>query len=176
MTMSAEAVMTPKKKDLKALFEPKVIAVVGASRRPEAVGYAILKNLLQTGYKGKIYPVNPKAADVLGVKCIPTVAEIPEPIDMAIFIIPGAAVPAELEACAKKGARAAIVISAGFREIGGDGVRLEAEIKRISDAYGIAVLGPNCLGLINNDPNLALNASFAGTIPKNGNIAFISQS
>src|SRR5512140_1782961 len=100
--MSAEAVMTPKKKDLKALFEPKVIAVVGASRRTEAVGYAILKNLLQTGYKGKIYPVNPKAGDVLGVKCIPTVAESPEPIDRAIFIIPGAAVPAELEACKKK--------------------------------------------------------------------------
>ena len=79
--MSAEAVMTSKKKDLKALFEPKVIAVVGASRRTEAVGYAILKNLLHTGYKGKIYPVNPKAADVLGVKCIPTVAEIPETIE-----------------------------------------------------------------------------------------------
>ncbi len=176
MTMSAAAVMTPKKKDLKALFEPKVIAVVGASRRTEAVGYAILKNLLQTGYKGKIYPVNPKAEDVLGVKCIPTVAEIPEEIDMAIFIIPSTAVPAELEACAKKGARAAIVISAGFREIGGDGVNLERQIKQISDTYGIAVLGPNCLGLINNDPKLALNASFAGTIPKNGNIAFISQS
>ena len=174
--MSAEAVMTPKKKDLKALFEPKVIAVVGASRRTEAVGYAILKNLLQTGYKGKIYPVNPKASDILGVNCIPTVAEIPEAIDMAIFIIPSVAVPAELEACAKKGARAAIVISAGFREIGGQGLALEREIKRISDAYGIAVLGPNCLGLINNDPSLALNASFAGTIPKNGNIAFISQS
>jgi acetyltransferase len=174
--MTAEAVMTPRKKDLKALFEPKVIAVVGASRRTEAVGYAILKNLVQGGYKGKIYPVNPKATDVLGVKCIPTVAEIPEAIDMAIFIIPGAAVPAELEACAKKGARAAIVISAGFREIGGEGVRLEQEIKRISDAYGVAVLGPNCLGLINNDPLLDLNASFAGTIPKNGNVAFISQS
>ena len=174
--MSAEAVMTPKKKDLKALFEPKVIAVVGASRRTEAVGYAILKNLLQTGYKGKIYPVNPKASDILGVKCIPTVAEIPEAIDLAVFIIPSASVPAELEACAKKGARAAIIISAGFREIGGEGVRLEGEVKRISDAYGMAVLGPNCLGLINNDPQLALNASFAGTIPKNGNIAFISQS
>jgi acetyltransferase len=174
--MRENVVVASKKKDLKALFEPKVIAVVGASRRTEAVGYAILKNLLQTGYKGKIYPVNPKAEDVLGVKCIATVAEIPEAIDMAIFIIPGAAVPAELEACAKKGARAAIVISAGFREIGGEGVNLEREIKRISDDYGIAVLGPNCLGLLNNDPNLALNASFAGTIPKNGNIAFISQS
>lgn len=174
--MSADAVMTGKKKDLKALFEPKVVAVVGASRRPESVGYAILKNLLQTGYQGKIYPVNPKSEDVLGVKCVPTVAEIPEEIDMAIFIIPSTSVPAELEACAKKGARAAIVISAGFREIGGEGVKLEAEIKRISDAYGMAVLGPNCLGLINSDPKLSLNASFAGTIPKSGNIAFISQS
>lgn len=176
MNMNANAVMTGKKKDLKALFEPKVVAVVGASRRPEAVGYAILKNLLQSEFKGKIYPVNPKADDVLGVKCIPTVAEIPEAIDLAVFIIPGAAVPAELEACAKKGARAAIVISAGFREIGGEGVKLEQEIKKISDTYGIAVLGPNCLGLINNDPDLGVNASFAGTIPKNGNVAFISQS
>ncbi|HOW87670.1 MAG TPA: CoA-binding protein, partial [Candidatus Omnitrophota bacterium] len=117
--MNAETVMASKKKDLKALFEPKVVAVVGASRRTEAVGYAVLKNLVQ-GYKGKIYPVNPKAADVLGVKCIPTVAEIPEPIDMAVFIIPSASVPAELEACAKKGAKAAIIISAGFREVGGE--------------------------------------------------------
>ncbi len=174
--MSAEAVMTTKKKDLKALFEPKVIAVVGASRRTEAVGYAILKNLIQTGYTGKIYPVNPKSDEILGVKCYPTVADIPEAIDHAIFIIPGAAVPAELEACGKKGAKAAIVISAGFREIGGEGVRLEKEIKRIADVYGMSVLGPNCLGLINNDPKLSMNASFAGTIPKAGNIAFVSQS
>ncbi|HOW59583.1 MAG TPA: acetate--CoA ligase family protein [Candidatus Omnitrophota bacterium] len=174
--MSADVVMTSKKKDLKALFEPQVIAVVGASRRTEAVGYAILKNLLQTGYKGRIYPVNPKADEILGVKCIPTVAEIPEAIDQAIFIIPGAAVPPELEACAKKGAKAAIIISAGFREIGGEGIRLEKEVKKIADDYGISVLGPNCLGLINNDPKLSMNASFAGTIPKPGNIAFVSQS
>ncbi len=174
--MSPEAVATPKKKDLKALFEPQVIAVIGASRRTEAVGYAILKNLLQTGYKGKIYPVNPKADDILGVKCVPAVANIPETIDLAIFIIPGAAVPAELEACGKKGARAAIVISAGFREIGGEGVKLENEIRKIADTYGISVLGPNCLGLINNDPKLSMNASFSGTIPNVGNIAFVSQS
>ena len=174
--MSAEAVMTPKKKDLKALFEPKAIAVVGASRRTEAVGYAIMKNLVEGGYKGKVFPVNPKAEEVLGVKCVPNATQLPESVDLAIFIIPGAAVPAELEACAKKGARAAIVISAGFREIGGDGIKLESEIKRIADQYGIAMLGPNCLGLINNDPNLCMNASFSGTIPKNGNIAFVSQS
>lgn len=174
--MSSEAVIASKKKDLKALFEPRVIAVVGASRRTEAVGYAILKNLLQTGYTGKIYPVNPKADEILGVKCIPTVAEIPENIELAVFIIPGAAVPPELEACAKKGAKAAIVISAGFREIGGEGVRLEKEIKKIADDHGISILGPNCLGLINNDPKLSMNASFAGTIPQCGKIAFVSQS
>ncbi|MFH1799381.1 MAG: acetate--CoA ligase alpha subunit [Candidatus Omnitrophota bacterium] len=174
--MSAEAVMVSKKKDLKALFEPKAIAVVGASRRTEAVGYAIMKNLVEGGYTGKVFPVNPKADEVLGVKCVPNATQLPENVDLAIFIIPGAAVPAELEACAKKGARAAIVISAGFREIGGEGVKLENEIKRIADKYGIAMLGPNCLGLINNDPNLCLNASFSGHIPKNGNIAFVSQS
>ncbi|HNX68550.1 MAG TPA: acetate--CoA ligase family protein [Candidatus Omnitrophota bacterium] len=174
--MSPSAVEAPKRKDLKALFEPQSIAVIGASRRVEAVGYAILKNLIGTGYKGKIYPVNPKADEILGVKCYPTVADIPEAIDHAIFIIPGAAVPAELEACGKKGARAGIVISAGFREIGGEGIRLEQEIKRIADAYGMSILGPNCLGLLNNDPKLSMNASFAGTIPNAGNIAFISQS
>lgn len=174
--MSPQAVEAPRKKDLKALFEPQSIAVVGASRRTEAVGYAILKNLVQGGYKGKVYPVNPKADEILGVKCYPTVADIPEAIDHAIFIIPGAAVPPELEACGKKGAKAAIVISAGFREIGGEGVKLEKEIRRIADIYGISVLGPNCLGLINNDPKLSLNASFSGTIPEVGNIAFVSQS
>ena len=174
--MSAEAVMTSKKKDLKALFEPQSIAVVGASRRPEAVGYAIMKNLMDGGFKGKIFPVNPKAEEILGVKCVPSAADLPESVDLAIFIIPGAAVPAELEACAKKGARAAIVISAGFREIGGAGVKLEKEIKRITDQYGIAMLGPNCLGLINSDPKVCMNASFSGHIPKNGKIAFVSQS
>lgn len=174
--MSVEAVMASRKKDLKALIEPKVIAVVGASRRTEAVGYAIMKNLMDGGFKGKIFPVNPKANEVLGVKCVPSAADLPENVDLAIFIIPSAAVPAELEACAKKGARAAIVISAGFREVGGEGVRLEKEIKRIADQYGIAMLGPNCLGLINNDPKVSINASFSGHIPKNGNIAFVSQS
>ncbi len=174
--MSADAVMTSKKKDLKCLFEPQSIAVVGASRRPEAVGYAIMKNLVEGGFKGKIFPVNPKADEVLGVKCTPSSADLPANVDLAIFIIPGGAVPAELEACAKKGARAAIVISAGFREIGGEGVKLESEIKRIADQYGIALLGPNCLGLINNDTNVCMNATFSGTIPKNGKIAFVSQS
>ncbi|MFH0986267.1 MAG: acetate--CoA ligase family protein [Candidatus Omnitrophota bacterium] len=174
--MSLETVEASRKKDLKALFEPKAIAVVGASRRPEAVGYAIMKNLVEGGYKGKVFPVNPKATDVLGVKCVPNAGDLPENVDLAIFIIPGAAVPAELEACALKGAKAAIVISAGFREIGGEGVKLEKAIKSIADKYGIAMLGPNCLGLINNDPSLCLNASFSGNIPKNGNIAFISQS
>ncbi len=174
--MSAEVVMTSKKKDLRALFEPQSIAVVGASRRTEAVGYAIMKNLVDGGFKGKIFPVNPKATEVLGVKCVPSAENLPESVDLAIFIIPSAAVPAELEACAKKGAKAAIVISAGFREIGGEGIKLESEIKRIADQYGIAMLGPNCLGLINNDPTVRMNASFSGHIPKNGKIAFVSQS
>ncbi|HQB94777.1 MAG TPA: acetate--CoA ligase family protein [Candidatus Omnitrophota bacterium] len=165
-----------RKKDLKALFEPQTIAVVGSSRRPDAVGHAILRNLLSTGYKGKLYPVNPKADEILGVKCCQTVADIPGLIDLAIFIIPSAGVPAELEACARKGAKAAIIISAGFREIGAEGLKLENEVRRIADQYGISVLGPNCLGLINNDPAFSMNASFAGTIPNPGNVAFVSQS
>ncbi|HPW76940.1 MAG: succinyl-CoA synthetase subunit alpha [Candidatus Omnitrophica bacterium ADurb.Bin292] len=166
----------PPKKDLKALFEPQTIAVVGASRRPEAVGYAITRNLLSTGYKGKIYLVNPKADEIMGMKCYPSVADIPGVIDLAMFIIPAAGVPAELEACAQKGAKAAIVISAGFREVGPEGLKLEKQVQKIAEQYGVAVLGPNCLGLINNDPEFSMNASFAGTIPMPGNVAFVSQS
>ncbi len=172
--MSADGVVN--NKNLKALLEPKVVTLIGASKRPESVGYAIIKNFLQGGFKGKFYPVNPKGEEILGVKCETSIAAIPEKIDLAIFTIPGKFVPAELENAAKKGATAAIVISAGFREIGGEGVALEKELKRISDEYGISVLGPNCLGIINFDSEVSCNASFAGTIPAGGNIAFVTQS
>ena len=175
--MSPDVIATTgKKKALKALFEPQSIAVVGASRRVEAVGYAIMKNLTEGGYKGKVYPVNPKATEILGIPCVPSVTDIPTVVDLAILIIPSTFVPKELEACAKKGAKAAIVISAGFREVGEEGLKLEKQVKQIADQYGIAVLGPNCLGLINNDEKFSMNASFSGHIPGPGKIAFITQS
>ncbi|MDD5217100.1 MAG: acetate--CoA ligase [Candidatus Omnitrophica bacterium] len=165
-----------KAKDLKPLFEPKSIAVIGASRRKEMAGYSVLHNLITVGYKGKIYPVNPKADEIEGVKCYPSIKDLPEAAELAVMAIPSTAVPQTLKECAERGTKAAVIISAGFREIGAEGKKLEDEVKRIADTFNIPVLGPNCLGNINTDPSVMLNASFSRTMPQVGNIAFISQS
>ena len=162
--------------NLVALFEPKAVAVIGASRRSESVGYAILKNLKKDGFTGKIFPVNPKADEICGINCYKTVNDIPEPFDLAVIIIPSRFVPETLEICGKKGVRSAIVISAGFREVGGEGINLEKQVSEIAKKYNMPVLGPNCLGNLNTDPKISLNASFSRTMPRPGNIAFISQS
>lgn len=164
------------KEQLKALFEPKQVAVVGASRRPEAVGYAVLNNLLKGGYTGKIYPVNPKAQELENIPCFASVDLIPESIDLAILIVPAPAIAPALEQSAAKGAKAAIVISAGFREVGEEGLALEEEVIKIAEKNNMALLGPNCLGLISTDPNFSMNASFSQSMPARGNIAFVSQS
>src|SRR3990167_1224941 len=103
---------------IKALFEPKSVAVVGASRRKEAVGYAVLHNLIEGGYKGRIYPLNPKAETIKELRCYPSLSDIVDPVDIAILVIPSKDIPATLELCGKKQVKAAIVISAGFREVG----------------------------------------------------------
>ncbi|HCM42809.1 MAG TPA: acyl-CoA synthetase [Candidatus Omnitrophica bacterium] len=162
--------------DLTHLFSPRSIAVIGASRRPETVGYAMVDNLLRGGFKGKIHLVNPKADEICGLPCFHSVEAIPESFDLAVVIVPPSASAATLKACGEKGAKAAIVITAGFREIGAEGRKLEDELCAVAQDYGIAMLGPNCLGMINTDPDFLVNASFARTMPVAGNIAFISQS
>lgn len=161
---------------ISSLFCPKAIAVIGASRRPEAVGHALVDNLLSGGFKGLLYLVNPKAQDICGLNCYASVEAIPGAFDLAIIIVPPVSAVETLQACANQGAKAAIVISAGFREIGAEGRRIEDQLKAVADKYGIALLGPNCLGLISTDPLNPVNASFARTMPKAGNIAFVSQS
>ncbi|MGM0440599.1 MAG: acetate--CoA ligase alpha subunit [Chlamydiota bacterium] len=167
---------TLSQKNLPAMFTPRSIAVIGASRRQETVGYAVLDNLLKQGYQGRVYPVNPKAETIEGVKCYSSVTDIDDDIDLAVIITPSKIVPQVMEQCGESGVRSAIVISAGFREIGEEGQALEEEVKAIAHHYGIAVMGPNCLGLINTDPAVSMNASFARVMPAEGNIAFISQS
>ncbi|KPJ63346.1 MAG: acyl-CoA synthetase [Planctomycetes bacterium DG_23] len=162
--------------DLRPIFCPKSIAVIGASRRPESVGQAIFRNILLNNYRGILYPVNPKAKGILGVKCYPSVKDIPEEIDLAVIIVPREVVPKVLEECGEKGVKGAVIISAGFKEVGGRGVQLEEQVKRIVRRHDISLVGPNCLGVINTDPEVSLNASFARSIPKRGNIAFLSQS
>lgn len=158
------------------LFEPKAIAVIGASSRPEAVGYAILKNLIEGGYQGKIFPVNPKASSILNKKVFSSLQAITEKIDLAVLIVANTLTPGVLRECAQKKVGAAIIISAGFKEVGGQGIELENQIKKISQETKLPVLGPNCLGVIDADLGVRMNASFARTMPRAGNIAFISQS
>jgi len=142
----------------------------------DSVGGALFKNILYSDFQGILYLVNPKADFISGVKCYPTIAAIPDPVDLAIHVIPSSAVPDALRECAAAHIPGVVVISAGFKEVGGAGIELENEIKRIAEENGIVLIGPNCLGFINTDSAVKLNASFAQTMPKQGNIAFISQS
>lgn len=162
--------------DIKTLFSPSSVAVIGASRRPASVGQAVFSNILLNDYKGIVYPVNPKAKSVLGVKSYPCIIDIPDEVDLAIIIVPNQAVPGVIRECGRKGVKSAIVISAGFKETGEEGRKLEEEVKTKAQRGGISLLGPNCLGLINTDPSVSLNASFATSMPREGNVAFISQS
>ena len=143
--------------NLKALFEPRSVAIVGASTRSGSVGSDTLNNLIDSGYKGKVYPVNPKVKSLHSLKCYASLSQIKGKIDLALIIVPAAIVPNILREAGELGIPAAIIISAGFRDAGRDD--LEQEIKEIAHKYNIAVLGPNCLGLIN--PAKKLNLSFA---------------
>jgi acetate---CoA ligase (ADP-forming) len=161
---------------LNAFFEPASVAVIGASTNPHKLGYAVLKNLLDCGYgqRGRIYPINPGAAEILGLKSYPSVQAVPETIELAVVVIPYAQVPEALRACGQKGIHAAIVITAGFREAGHAGVERELELIAIAKEYNIRMVGPNCLGVI--DTYAPLNASFAAGSPPAGPMAFMSQS
>ncbi len=161
---------------LDKIFCPSTIAVVGASGRPDSVGHAVLKNILNGNFTGTIYPVNLKAKSVCGVRAYPTISEIPDAVDLAVVIVPAPLVPAVAAEAARQGVKGLIVISAGFRESGENGARIEAELLSICHDADIRLVGPNCLGVINTDVKVGLNASFARRKANPGNIAFISQS
>lgn len=161
---------------LEAFFDPKSVAVVGASTSPGKLGYAVLENLVEGGYVdvGKIYPINPKADEILGQKAYPSVHDVPDDIDLAVIVIPYDYVPAVLEECGKKKIPAVVIISAGFREAGMEGLNRELELVEIADKYNIRLIGPNCLGII--DTFTPVNASFSAGTPPQGPMAFMSQS
>ena len=162
--------------NLDPIFSPKSVAVIGASTTPGKVGHDIFANILKGGYTGTLYPVNPSAKSVLSVKAYPGLTDIPDYIDLAIIILPpAAAVKAVYEAVEKK-VKGLVIVSAGFREVGRKGLENENEIVSVCRKAGIRVVGPNCLGVINPNPLVGLNASFSARMPKFGNISFISQS
>ncbi len=162
---------------LDPFFDPKSIAVIGATSNPEKLGYAVLHNLVEGGFlrEGReLYPINPKAGEILGLQAYPSVLQVPSPIDLAVIVIPYPHVPGVLQECGNSGIPAAVVISAGFREAGVEGARRERELVEIADSHGIRLIGPNCLGVI--DTTTPLNASFSAGMPPAGPMAFMSQS
>ncbi len=159
---------------LKALFEPASIAVIGASRTPGKVGHSVLFNLIDAGYRGKIVPVNPSGGEILGLPAVAAIGELPAPLDLAVVCIPPKYVVDAVRELSTLPTRACIVITAGFKEVGREGWDHEQELKQVAQDAGMALLGPNCLGLINTHANL--NATFAAGYPATGPIAFYSQS
>ena len=161
---------------LEAFFQPRSVAVIGASTSPEKLGFAVLENLVEGGYVkvGKIYPINPKADEILGQKAYPSVMDVPDDIDLAVIVIPYSYVPDVLVECGKKKIPAVVVISAGFREAGMEGLERELELLDIAREYNFRLIGPNCLGII--DTFTPVNASFSAGTPPQGPMAFMSQS
>lgn len=159
---------------LQNFFNPRSIAIVGVSRNEQKIGHTILKNIIEAGCTAKIYPVNPKADQILEKKCYHSITELPRNINLAIIAIPAQFVQEAARECGEKGIKNIIIISAGFRESNSNGLKLEKELTEIAKTYDLKILGPNCLGIL--DSNTNLNASFASGMIEKGNISFISQS
>ncbi|MEM2002559.1 MAG: CoA-binding protein [Candidatus Methanomethylicaceae archaeon] len=161
----------------KYFYEPRSVAIIGASRQPGTWGYQILKNLLDMGFEGKVYPVNPRATELMGLKVYPDIQSVPDEVDLAVIVVPAAIVPSVMEGCVAKGVKAATVITAGFGETGPEGKKLEEEVLKIARKGNIRIQGPNCMGTYVSWTKL--NTSFASSkevSEKVGHIAFISQS
>jgi acetyltransferase len=163
-----------REKQLDSIFSPKSIAVIGATENPGSVGRTVMNNLLTAGFKGKLYPVNPKRPSVLGVKAFPSIASIGEPVDLAVIVTPAKVVPGLIAECAAAKVPTAVIISAGFKEMGEPGIKLEQEILVHARKGKMRIIGPNCLGVMR--PSSHLNATFAADLALEGSIAFISQS
>ncbi|MBI3976962.1 MAG: GNAT family N-acetyltransferase [Chloroflexi bacterium] len=161
---------------LEPIFRPRAVAVVGASRRRGTIGHELFRNLLAGGFDGAIYPVNPAARAVAGVRAYPTIAAIPEPVDLAVIAVPAAAVLDVVRECLDAGVRGLVVISAGFAEIGDEGRRRQDELLRLCRTRGARLVGPNCMGILINGPMGTLNTTFAPSLPPPGQVAVISQS
>ncbi len=171
---TGEAQEAPQKRGLDALFSPSSVAVIGATSRPGTVGRTVLENLLRDTFRGKVYAVNSRHEEVLGLKAYKSLREIPQPVDLAVVATPAATVPQIITECVDAGAKSAVVISAGFKERGAEGAALEQQIKEQLQRSSLRLIGPNCLGIMN--PTIGLNATFAKDPPQAGNVAFLSQS
>ncbi len=164
------------KQNLAKIFNPRSIAVVGTNNVKGSVPYDILFNILKTEFTGILFPVSPGEKSICSIKAYKYVLDIPDPVDLAIIVFPSAVCYMALEQCGQKGIKGVVIISAGFKEVGEKGMEREKQLRQIAEKYDISIIGPNCLGIINTDPAVNLNASFARRMPEQGNIGFLSQS
>jgi acetyl coenzyme A synthetase (ADP forming)-like protein len=171
MTRSSEVVAS-----IEPLLRPRSVAVLGASRRRGTVGGELFYNLIRCGFNGPVYPVNPTAEVVQSVRAYRSITDVPGAVDLAMLAVPAPYVAESLRACGERGVRGAVVVSAGFKEIGGEGIKREQELLAIAREHGMRILGPNCLGVLNTAPDISLNATFAEMFPKPGPVSFLSQS
>lgn len=161
---------------LDPIFRPRSIAVVGASRSPSTIGHQLVANLIHYGFTGAVYPINPKADSVHSIRAYRSIADVPDTVDLAVISVPKELVLAVVEECGRAGVRGLVVITAGFREIGGEGVEREKQLMEIVGRHGMRMVGPNCMGVLNTDPAFSMNATFAPCMPPSGSTAFLSQS
>jgi acetate---CoA ligase (ADP-forming) len=161
---------------LRSFFHPRSVAVIGASRDPKSIGYRIVEALAVNQFRGAIYPVNPNAATIAGLTTYPSVAAIPDAVDLAVIVVPRDSVLSVVDDCAAKGVRACVVITAGFAEVGTEGAALQHQLVEKVRQHGMRMIGPNCFGLLNTDPNVRLNATFTSLFPLPGRTAMSSQS
>lgn len=159
---------------LTPFFNAKGVAVLGASSNPHKLSYGIVRNLLINGYQGEVYPVNPNADEILGKKVYANIADVPDPVELAVVVLPVTMIRETMQAIGDRGIKAVVIITGGFKELGPDGAKVEKEVKEIADSYGMRVVGPNCVGTM--DVRTGLNSTFIGGVPPAGPIAFISQS
>jgi acetate---CoA ligase (ADP-forming) len=161
---------------LDPIFKPRSIAVIGASRTPGTIGHQVLANLIEFGFTGAVYPVNSHADAIHSVKAYPSIRDVPDPVDLAVIALPKEHVLKVARECGEAGVRGMVVITAGFKEIGGEGIARERELLAIVGQYGMRMVGPNCMGVLNTDPAVSMNATFAPVMPPAGRTAFVSQS
>ena len=170
------AILMVNSRGLDGIFRPRSVAVVGASRRAGSIGRQVVANLIAGGFQGPVYPVNPKAEVVLSIPAYRSVRAIKAPVDLCVLVVPPDVVLKVAEECGKKGVKGLVVITAGFREIGGAGADREDRLQKIGTRYGMRIVGPNCMGVINTEAAYACNASFSATPPPAGSVAMVSQS
>ncbi len=182
-SMSAEALLAFERREhtaalgaVQSFLTPRTVAIIGASAREGSVGAALMRNVLQAGFTGDLYPVNPRTEQIDGVHCFSSVAQVPARVDLAVVAVPAAGVVEVARECAAAGVRALLVISAGFAEVGEEGRERQRELLEVCRSGGMRLVGPNCLGLLNTDPTINLNVTFSGAVPPPGRIGMMSQS